>query len=123
MQKQSTKKLGEYKTKSLSIIENSTILEDSDFKKIVALKDELNHTFLHSQVFRTRTEMEVSVLDDIHHPTPDAKYWQSMREQNVHYTELVSLSYEYRKNDVETKIVEFKRDHFLARDTKTLNCS
>lgn len=99
-------KLQGYDTQSLAIIDNSSILEKADFDKILALKDELNHTFLHSQVFRTRTEMEVSVLDDIHFPTPDAKYWQSMREQNVHYTELVGLSYEYRKNIIEIKKLE-----------------
>jgi hypothetical protein len=99
-------KLTGYDTQSLAIIDNSSILEKSDFDKILALKDELNHTFLHSQMFRTRTEMEVSVLNDIHFPTPDAKYWQSMREQNVHYNELVSLSYEYRKNIIEIKKLE-----------------
>jgi hypothetical protein len=87
-----------YEVQSLSIINNSSILEKADLDKIIAIKDELNHTFLHSQVFRTRTEMEVSVLDDIHFPNPDSKYWQAMREQNVHFNELVSLSYEYRKN-------------------------
>ena len=101
-------KLTGYSTQSLSIIDNSSILEKADFDKILALKEELNHTFLHSQVFRTRTEMEVSVLNDLHFPTPDAKYWQSMREQNVHYNELVMLSYEYRKNEVEIKQLQRK---------------
>lgn len=95
-----------YDEKSLSIIGGSSILEPEDFQKIVELKGELNHTFLHSQIFRTRTEMEVSVLDDVHHPTPDSKYWQCKREQNVHFTELVSLSYEYRKNIIEIKKLE-----------------
>jgi hypothetical protein len=99
-------KLNGYDKQSLAIIDNSTILDKSDFDKILSLKDELNHTFLHTQMFRTRTEMEVSVLDDIHFPTPDSKYWQSMREQNVHYNELVMLSYEYRKNIIEIKILE-----------------
>lgn len=99
-------KLEGYDTQSLSIIDGSSILEKSDFDKILALKDELKDTFLHSQMFRTRTEMEVSVLNDIKFPTPDAKYWQSMREQNVHYNELVMLSYEYRKNLIEIKKLE-----------------
>ena len=44
------------------------------------------------------------MLDDLHHPTPDAKYWQCQREQNVMFSELVSMSYEYRKNDVELRM-------------------
>jgi hypothetical protein len=109
-------KLQGYDTQSLAIIDNSSILEKADFDKVLALKDELNHTFLHSQVFRTRTEMEISVLNDLHFATPDAKYWQSMREQNVHYTELVNLSYEYRKNIIEIK----KLERQLAEETDDL---
>jgi hypothetical protein len=41
--------------------------------------------------------MEVSVLDDVHFPTPDAKYWQSVREQSVHFSELIRLSFDYRR--------------------------
>ena len=52
--------------------------------------------------------MEVSVLNDMNFPTPDAKYWQSQREQNVHFHELVMLSYDYRKNLVEIKKLERK---------------
>jgi hypothetical protein len=91
--------------KSLSIIESSKILKQEDLQQLSSLKSELQDTFLHTQIFRTRTEMEASVLNDLKHPTPDSKYWQSMREQNVMFHELVMLSYEYRKNQVEIKIL------------------
>lgn len=90
-----------YKKTTLSIIKKSGILEDNEFNSLDDLKDELKDTFLHCQVFRTRTEMEASVLNDLKFPTPDAKYWQSVREQNVMFHELVMLSYEYRKNIIE----------------------
>jgi len=93
---------------SLSIIESSKILKQEDLRQLSALSNELQDTFLNVQMFRTRTEMEVSVLNDLKHPTPDSKYWQSMREQNVMFQELVMLSYEYRKNQVEIKILERK---------------
>jgi hypothetical protein len=64
---------------------------------------ELLDTFKKSQVFRTRVEMEVSVLNEIKFPTPHAKYWQSVREQNVMLHELVMLSYDYRENAVKLK--------------------
>lgn len=88
---------------ALDIIQESSILTTKDWESLFVIKDELKHTWETVQVFRTRTEMEVSVLQDVKHPTPDAKYWQAIREQNVMFTELVALSYEYRKKAVELK--------------------
>lgn len=97
-----------YDKVSLEIIKGSEILKTEDLQLIENLKNELKDVFLHTQVFRTRTEMEVSVLNDVKFPTPDAKYWQAVREQNVMFHELVMLSYEYRKNLVEIKKLERK---------------
>ena len=94
--------------KSLSIIESSNILKSEDWMQLSELSSELQDMFLNVQVFRTRTEMEASILNDLKFPTPDSKYWQSMREQNVMFHELVMLSYEYRKNQVEIRILERK---------------
>jgi hypothetical protein len=58
---------------------------------------ELTHNAEVAQQLRTPTEMRVSVLNDIKHPTADSKYWQAVREQDVQFTELVLLSFEYRK--------------------------
>ncbi len=106
---------GEYGELPFGIVEQSDILTSGDFDALKALAPELKETFLKSQVFRTRTEMEVSVLNDMKHPTPASKYWQSVREQNVMFHELVMLSYEYRKNLVEIQIL--KRDTKKEKDT------
>lgn len=95
---------------SLSIIESSKILKQEDLTQLSGLCDELQDMFLNVQIFRTRTEMEASILNDLKHPTPDSKYWQAMREQNVMFQELVMLSYEYRKNQVEIKMLQKKAD-------------
>ena len=92
-----------YGQTALDIIGESTILTAEDLNVIGELKEELVDNFMHAQVFRTRTEMEVSVLNDMNFPTPDSKYWQCQREQGVHFHELVMLSYEYRKNLVEIR--------------------
>jgi len=97
-----------------NIIQNSQILTKEDFAKIAPLTQELKENFKKSQVFRTRTEMEVSVLNDLKFPTASAKYWQSSREQNVMFHELVMLSYEYRKNIVEIK--KLQRKHKVEKD-------
>lgn len=87
-------------------INRSTLLTKEDFDSLKAMSNELQDTFIKTQVFRTRTEMEVSVLNDLKFPTPALKYWQSMREQNVMFTQLVLLSYQYRRTLVEIKILQ-----------------
>ena len=86
----------------LVIIETAGLLQADDAAQLRVLQAELARTFETVQVFRTNTEMLVSVLNDIKHPTPDSKYWQAVREQDVMFTELVILSYEYRKTELET---------------------
>lgn len=107
-----------YQDTSLGIIEGSSILNIDDLTKIQGMKSELLDVFEKAQTFRTPTEMRIAVLDDIRHPTPDSKYWQSVREQNVMFQELVMLSYEYRKNAIEIK--KLQRD--LNCETDDLEC-
>jgi len=77
----------------------------SDFKKMVP---ELQDNWIKRQMFRTETEMRFSVLSDNKYGTNAAKYWQSVREQNTHFENLMHLSFEYRKNDVEIEKLEHK---------------
>lgn len=109
----SLQKNEEYPITSFGIIENSLILNIDDLKRIQEMKDELCDVFKKSQIFRTPTEMNISVLSDITHPTPDSKYWQAVREQNIMFQELVMLSYEYRKNNVEMLILQRDLDNEL----------
>ncbi len=91
---------------AIDIIRDSKIISSGELESINSLKDEIVDNFLTTQIFRTRTEMEISVLNDLKHPTADSKYWQAQREQKVMFHELVMLSYEYRKNLVEIKKLE-----------------
>ena len=75
---------------------------------LVELRDELKDTWHKKQVFRTETEMRMSVLQDAKYPTKAAKYWQCVREQNVFFENLMTLSFDYRKNDVEIKKLKKK---------------
>ena len=70
----------------------------SEFKKMVP---ELQDNWMKKQMFRTETEMRFSVLSDNKYGNNAAKYWQSVREQNTHFENLMHLSFDYRKNDVE----------------------
>ena len=71
------------------------MINQVDDQRIKELTEELDETMYKRQVFRTETEMLFSVLNDAQHPTPASKYWQSVREQGVHYSELVTLSFRY----------------------------
>ena len=75
----------------------------SEFKKMVP---ELQDNWVKKQMFRTETEMRFSVLSDNKYGNNAAKYWQSVREQNTHFENLMRLSFEYRKNDVEIKKIQ-----------------
>jgi len=71
-----------------------------EFKRMVP---ELQDNWAKKQMFRTETEMRFSVLSDAKYGSNAAKYWQSVREQNSHFENLMTLSFEYRKNDIEIK--------------------
>lgn len=88
----------------------SEILDESDFNKLVQLKEELKDTWSKKQIFRTETEMRISVLNDVKHPTKASKYWQCVREQNAFFETTMQISFEYRKNEVEIKKIQRKID-------------
>ena len=84
------------------------ILDEQDVKQFKALIPELKDTWRKKQMFRTETEMRFSVLSDNRFGTNAAKYWQSVREQNTHFENLMRLSFDARKNAVEIKKLQKK---------------
>ena len=86
----------------------SDILDVEDVKEFKSLIPELKDTWKKKQVFRTETEMRFSVLSDNKYPTRASKYWQCVREQNTHFENLMHLSFDARKNDVEIEKLRTK---------------
>ena len=72
------------------------------------LTNELRDTWTKKQVFRTETEMRMSVLQDAKYPTKASKYWQCVREQNVFLENLMTLSFDARRNEVKIKRLQEK---------------
>jgi len=91
-----------------------SVLKQEDAQAIVALKDELTDTWTKKQIFRTETEMRISVLNDGKHPTQASKYWQSVREQNAMFEALMGLSFDLRKNDVKRLKLERKMQKAIS---------
>ena len=76
------------------------ILTSEDAESLLKLKNELSDTWTKKQIFRTETEMRISVLNDAHHPTNASKYWQAVREQSSHFEQLMILSFSIRRNEI-----------------------
>ena len=87
----------------LTAICNCYILKQESVDILASLNVELADNWNKRQVFRTQTEMLVSVLNDGKHPDNASKYWQSVREQAVMLDNLAIVSFDYRRNEVALK--------------------
>ena len=86
----------------------NNLLDPEDVSKFKELTTELRDTWTKKQVFRTETEMRMSVLQDAKYPTKASKYWQCVREQNVFLENLMTLSFDARRNEVKLKKLKQK---------------
>ena len=86
----------------------NNLLTQEDLSSFKGMVDELRDTWTKKQIFRTETEMRFSVLSDLKYPTNASKYWQCVREQNVYLEQLMSLSFDYRRNDAKIRWLEKK---------------
>jgi hypothetical protein len=104
--------MAENQTKDLVATEDLkpilSVLKPEDAQTIVALKEELTDNWTKKQIFRTETEMRISVLNDGKHPTAASKYWQSVREQSAHFDAMMGLSFDLRRNEVKRIKLERK---------------
>jgi len=85
-------------------------LEQQDLTDFKGMVDELRDTWTKKQMFRTETEARFSVLQDNRYPTKAAKYWQCVREQSSYLDNLMTLSFDYRRNEAKIKWLEGKID-------------
>ena len=98
----------------------NNLLTKEDMFNFKSLVDELRDTWTKKQIFRTETEARVSVLQDAKYPTLASKYWQCVREQNVFLENLMTLSFDYRRNDAKIKWLEKKLE--TETDEYKLEC-
>tara|TARA_R110000822_G_scaffold253345_1_gene379852 strand:+ start:181 stop:870 length:690 start_codon:yes stop_codon:yes gene_type:complete len=84
------------------------VLNPEDIQVILQLKDELSDNWNKKQIFRTETEMRVSVLNDAKHPTNASKYWQSVREMSAHFDAMMNLSFDMRRVNIKQMKLERK---------------
>ena len=101
MSKENYKQLIEKESENLN-----NLLEIEELKDLKEMSSELKDTWTKKQMFRTETEARFSVLQDNRYTTPAAKYWQCVREQSSYIDNLMSLSFEYRRNQAKINKLE-----------------
>src|SRR6056300_1688817 len=84
----------------------NNLLEQQDLTDFKGMVDELRDTWTKKQMFRTETEARFSVLQDNRYPTKASKYWQCVREQSSYLDNLMTLSFDYRRNKYEIDLDE-----------------
>ena len=102
------KELMEYNKKILGDVGTSNILDKEDINSLSKCMTHIERAMSTSQIFRTDTEMRISVLNDIKFPTVDSKYWQAIREMDVMSEQLFLLNYRYREELLNIKEYEEK---------------
>ncbi len=118
--------MAENQTKDLVATEDLkpilSVLKTEDAQTIIALKEELTDNWTKKQIFRTETEMRISVLNDGKHPTAASKYWQSVREQSAHFDAMMGLSFDLRRNEIKRMKLERKLQKSIdeGKDLKEL---
>jgi len=88
----------------------NNLLEKNDLSDFKGMVEELRDTWSKKQMFRTETEARFSVLQDNRYPTKAAKYWQCVREQASYLDNLMTLSFDYRRNEAKIKWLEKKTE-------------
>jgi len=88
----------------------NNLLEQEDLNSFKGMVEELRDTWTKKQMFRTETEARFSVLQDNRYPTKAAKYWQCVREQSSYLDNLMTLSFDYRRNEAKIIWLEKKID-------------
>ena len=88
----------------------NNLLTKEDLSSFKGMVDELRDTWTKKQMFRTETEARFSVLQDNRYPTKASKYWQCVREQSSYLDNLMTLSFDYRRNEARITWLEKKID-------------
>ena len=91
------------------------MLKPGDASAVVELREELADNWQKKQIFRTETEMRISVLNDAKHPTNASKYWQSVREMGAMFDALMGLTFDLRRNKLARRKLEQEQREAVAK--------
>jgi len=92
--------------KNLVVLGDLNLVTKDDMKFLKEHSNQFLDRYSRRSLFRSKFEMEASVLNDMVHPTVDSKYWQAIGEQAVHVQELVRLGYSGKKSEAEIELYQ-----------------
>jgi len=98
----------QYSKDSVQAVKTANFLGESDIRFLNEQSSVIQENFEKKQIWRTETEIEVSVLNNIKFPTSASKYWQSVKESSIFFENLVVLSFDYKRELVNIKKIERK---------------
>jgi len=107
----------------IDVLRNTELIKSEDFEFLYDHIDQYEKRFKTRGLFRSKTEMIAGVLNDSEHPTVDSKYWQAIGEQNVHLTELITLSYEAKKLEADNELLEAEIEELVEKIENLKNCA
>jgi len=96
----------EFNKDAISVINSTPLFNKSEKESLMAITESMEKAHVNAQIFRTDTEVRMSVLNDIKFPTSASKYYQTLREMNVQQQELVRLLYDYEDKKQDLIIIE-----------------
>ncbi len=103
---------------ALEVINDTPLFNIEEKQELKEATVNMDKAFFNSQIFRTDTEVRISVLNDVKFPTPASKYYQALRELNVHQCELVNLLYEYETQKQDLRIIQADIEDFKVDSEK-----
>ena len=101
---------------TLAELGKTPLLSVEDLDTVKKCAAAIHHAFTKTQYFRTPTEMRISVLNDVKFPTPDAKFWQAVREMNVMVENLINLSFAFRRKEIDLREKQGQLDALNLRE-------
>lgn len=105
----------------LAQIKQSQVLESEDLQRLQDLVPELKQAVATRTMFRTPTEARFSVLNNLKHPTPASKYHQAVLEQVVMFSNLMTLSFDYREAQIDLAEAEEQIESAQSFELDRLN--
>lgn len=84
------------------------LLTSEQYTELSGLMAEISDAWDSQTIWRTWTEANCSVLNDLKFPTPAAKYHQAKKEQLVFFENLVHLSFDFQETQIDLEEVDDK---------------
>lgn len=103
------------------LIAQAPIITDKDLQALTDSKEFIANTYLSVPMYRPLVVKLFGVLDDVHFPTPDMKFWQCKVEGETHAMELVRDVHdmEIQKNQIDRAVFLLEQMKVKHENTST----